>query len=169
MDEIAGLIEPQIPALRRYAWALVRDNDAADDLVQDCLEHAVGRWHLRRRDGNLRAWLFAILHNLFVSSLRQRARHGPHVSLDETAAVPLTDGEQDGRLAVRDVLTGLQFLPTEQREVLLLIGVEEMSYAEAAKILSIPVGTVMSRLSRGRESLHRFVETGQAVTLRRVK
>jgi RNA polymerase sigma factor (sigma-70 family) len=169
MDEIAALIEPQIPALRRYAWALVRDSDAADDLVQDCLEHAVGRWHLRRRDGNLRAWLFAILHNLFVTSLRQRTRHGPHVGLDESAAFPPTGGEQEGHLAVRDVLTGLRLLPAEQREVLLLIGVEEMSYAEAAKVLNIPVGTVMSRLSRGRQSLHRYVETGRMTTLRRVK
>jgi RNA polymerase sigma-70 factor (ECF subfamily) len=169
MDEIAALIEPQIPALRRYAWALVRDCDAADDLVQDCLEHAIARWQLRRRDGNLRAWLFAILHNLFVSSVRQRIRHGQHVSLDQTTAFPLTNGGQEGRLVVHDVLAGLELLPIEQREVLLLVGVEEMSYAEAARILGIPVGTVMSRLSRGRESLHRYVETGRAVTLRRVK
>jgi RNA polymerase sigma factor (sigma-70 family) len=100
---------------------------------------------------------------------RRQARHGLHVSLAETATVPLSDGEQDGRLEVRDVLTGLELLPAEQREVLLLVGVEEMSYAEAAKVLNIPVGTVMSRLSRGRESLHRYVETGRAVMLRRVK
>jgi RNA polymerase sigma factor (sigma-70 family) len=169
MDEIAALIEPQIQALRRYARALVRDGDAADDLVQDCLEHAVTRWNCRRPDGNLRAWLFAILHNLFISSLRRRARHGLHLSLDETAALPLAEGAQEGRVAVRDVLTGLDQLPADQRAVLILVGVEEMSYAEAASVLGVPIGTVMSRLSRGRESLHRFVETGRAVALRRVK
>jgi len=168
MADIAALIEPQIPALRRYAWALVHDADAADDLVQDCLEHAVARWHLWRRDGNVRAWLFSILHNLFITTLRQRARHGRHVGLDE-ATLPIVDGEQDGRLAVRDVLAGLRLLPAEQREVLLLVGVEEMSYAEVAKIVGVPIGTVMSRLSRGRENLHRYLETGRTIALRRVK
>lgn len=168
MDEIAALIEPQIPALRRYAWALVRDDAAADDLVQDCLEHAVARWHLRRRDGNLRGWLFAILHNLFITSLRQRARHGVQVSIDEMPALPSMEGAQEERLAVRDLLTGLDLLSAEQRDVLLLVGVEDLSYAEAAQVLGIPVGTVMSRLSRGRENLRQYIETGRPVTLRRM-
>lgn len=80
LDEIAALLEPQIPGLRRYAWALLRDDEAADDLVQDTLERAVSRWHLRRRDGDLRAWLFAIERNLFLNGVRQRKRRGPHLS-----------------------------------------------------------------------------------------
>src|SRR3954451_10877502 len=97
MDEIAAAIKPHIPALRRYAWALLRDGDAADDLVQDTLEHAVRRWHLRRRNGDLRAWLFTIEHNLFVSCLRRWSRRGLRVSLDEASSV-IGDAGPDGRV-----------------------------------------------------------------------
>ncbi|WP_046862800.1 sigma-70 family RNA polymerase sigma factor [Microvirga massiliensis] len=169
MSEIGPLVEPHIPALRRYARSLIHDTDAADDLVQDCLEHAIARWHLRRRDGNLRGWLFAILHNLFVSSLRQRSRRGGQVSLDVGQAMPASGGGQEEQLAVRDLLTGLQLLPPDQRAVLLLVAVEEMTYAEAAQVLSVPIGTVMSRLSRGRESLRQYMETGQPITAKRCK
>jgi RNA polymerase sigma-70 factor (ECF subfamily) len=168
MDRIAELIEPQIPALRRYAWALLHNSDAADDLVQDCLERAISRWHLRRRDGDLRGWLFAIVHNLAVTRGRRLARSGVQVSLDETPTSIVVEASQEDRLAVRDVLSGLELLPIEQREVLLLVGVEDMSYADAAKVLDIPVGTVMSRLNRGRESLRQYLETGRT-PLRRVK
>ncbi|GGD11209.1 sigma-70 family RNA polymerase sigma factor [Aureimonas glaciei] len=168
-DEIAARIEPLIPGLRRYAFALVRDRDAADDLVQDCLERAVGRWHLRRPDGDLRAWLFAILRNLHLSGLRQRSRRGPHVALDEMASPPAVDGDQDGRAGLRDILAGLDALSEEHRTILLLVGVEDMSYDEAARVIGLPVGTVMSRLSRAREKLRNFLETGVRSPLRRVK
>jgi RNA polymerase sigma factor (sigma-70 family) len=168
MDRIAELIEPQIPALRRYAWALVRNGDAADDLVQDCLERAISRWHLRRRDGDLRGWLFTIIHNLAVTRGRRLARLGVQVSLDETAISIVMEASQEDRLAVQDMLSGLALLPIEQREVLLLVGLEDLSYADAAKMLGIPIGTVMSRLNRGRESLRQYMETGRA-PLRRVK
>jgi RNA polymerase sigma-70 factor (ECF subfamily) len=160
MDEIAALIEPNISALRRYAFALTRDSDLADDMVQDCLEHAVRKWHLRRLDGNLRAWLFSILHNVFVSHMRGSFRRGSQVDFQGAEFAPCPERSQESHLAVRDALEGLALLPAEQREVLLLVGVEELSYAEAAQVLGIPVGTVMSRLSRGRESLRRFMETG---------
>lgn len=169
MDDIAELIEPHIPALRRYAWALARDEDTADDLVQDCLERAVGRWHLRRREGNARAWLFAILHNLFVSHLRRRARRGVDVPIEDGPTMPSAAPGQDNTLAVRDVLKALGLLPAEQRAVLLLVGVEDLSYEETARILGVPIGTVMSRLSRGRERLRQLVENGQPAGLRRVK
>ena len=94
MDEIAALLEPHIPALRRYAWALLRDGDAADDLVQDCLERALARWRLRQRDGNLRAWLFTIQRNLFLSGLRRGRRRGPDVDIDALAAVPSAEASQ---------------------------------------------------------------------------
>ena len=168
-DEIAARIEPLIPGLRRYAFALVRDRDGADDLVQDCLERAVGRWHLRRPDGDLRAWLFAILRNLHLSGLRQRSRRGPHVALDEVASPPAVDGDQDGRTGLRDILSGLDTLSEEHRTILLLVGVEDMSYEEAARVIGLPVGTVMSRLSRAREKLRTFLETGTRSPLRRVK
>src|SRR3954465_6726724 len=110
MDEIAAAIEPHIPALRRYAWALLRDGDAADDLVQDTLEHAVRRWHPRRRNGDLRAWLFTIEHNLFVSCLRRWSRRGLRVSLDEASGV-IGDTGPDSRVELSDVLAGLDALP----------------------------------------------------------
>ncbi|MDR6953209.1 RNA polymerase sigma-70 factor (ECF subfamily) [Ancylobacter sp. 3268] len=166
MDEIAALIEPHIPALRRYAWSLLRDRDGADDLVQDTLERAVGRWQLRRRDGNVRAWLFAILHNHFVSQTRSERRRGARVDYDDDLAAPAQP--PDERLTLRDVLAGLDSLPGDQRAVLLLVGVEEFDYSEAARILGVPVGTVMSRLSRGRERLRLFLDA-EAPRLRRVK
>jgi RNA polymerase sigma factor (sigma-70 family) len=160
-------IEAHIPALRRYAFALTRDHAAADDLVQDCLERAVGRWHLRRRDGNLRSWLFAILHNLFISRLRRAHRQPPHDALDESASG--VAGDQDGALLGRDILRALHSLPAEQKAVLLLVGVDGFSYEEAGRVLGVPIGTVMSRLSRAREALRRRIEGGSPVTLRRVK
>ena len=169
MDEIAALLEPQIPALRRYAWALLRDRDAADDLVQDTLERAISRWHLRRRDRDLRAWLLAIERNLFLSAARQRARRGLHLRDDAIEDAVSEAGHQDGALHGRDVLAALDTLPEEQRSVLLLIGVEDLSYDEAARMLDVPLGTVMSRLHRGREKLRQFMETGRSAVLRRIK
>lgn len=167
MDEIAALIEPHIPGLRRYAWALLRDDEEADDLVQDCLERALSRWHLRRRDGNLRAWLFAIERNLFLDGWRRRQRRGSEVALDEAAAMQAET--QEGRSALRDVLAGLDALPEEQRSTLLLVAVEGLSYEDAAGILGVPVGTVMSRLSRARARLRRLMEGGRGVVLRSVR
>ena len=169
MDEISALIEPHIPSLRRYAWALLRDRDAADDLVQDCLERALSRWQLRRREGDLRAWLFAILHNLFVDALRKRARQGIRVDIDEAHDLAAPGDDIEERAAIRDVLGGLDTLPPDQKAVLLLVGVEDLSYEAAARVLGVPVGTVMSRLSRARERLRRAVGAPAAPTLRRVK
>jgi RNA polymerase sigma-70 factor (ECF subfamily) len=168
VDEIASLIEPLIPGLRRYAWALLRDDEAADDLVQDTLERAIGRWHQRRRDGDLKAWLFAIQRNLFLNHLRQRQRRGIHVGEEALESVPAPDGGPENA-GLRDILSGLDALPEEQRAVLLLVGVEDLSYEQAARVLGIPVGTVMSRLSRARERMRQFMETGRSAVLRRVK
>jgi len=168
VHDLAALIEPHIPALRRYAWALLRDDQAADDLVQDCLERALARWHLRRRDGNLRAWLFAILHNRFISDRRRDARRGVQLPLDGEIGGPAAADAEAG-VARRDLLEGLALLPPEQREVVLLVGVEDLSYDEAARVLGIPIGTVMSRLSRGREKLRRYIEGERPAMLRRVK
>ena len=167
------LVEPLIPALRRYARSLLRNREAADDLVQDCLERAVSRWHQRRVDGDARTWLFAILHNLAINSLRQRTRRGWHVPVEDVDESAFAHAPaQDDRLRHRDLLTGLAALPEDQRAVLLLVAVEDLTYAEAARVLAIPIGTVMSRLARGREKLARSLEGGTATnvaTLRRVK
>jgi RNA polymerase sigma-70 factor (ECF subfamily) len=169
MDERVASIEPFIPVLRRYAFALLRDREAADDLVQDCLERAVMHWPSRRGESNLRAWLFAILRNLFVSGLRRRARHGTMVGLDSLDETAVRTYESDHGPPLRDVLCALEALPEEQRSVLLLVGVEDLSYEEAAQVLGVPVGTIMSRLSRGREHMRRFLEVGQPPKLRSVK
>ena len=131
MDEIASLIEPHIPALRRYAWALMRDAEGADDLVQDCLERAVARWSSRRSGGDLRAWLFAIEHNLFLDGLRRRRRQGVTVEIETAADIPAFGIEQESLSAVRDILTMLDELPEEQRAVILLVAVEDLSYEAA--------------------------------------
>lgn len=168
-DEIASLIEPHIPALRRYAWALLREHEGADDLVQDCLERAVARWSSRRSGGDLRAWLFAIEHNLFLDGLRRRRRQGIRVDLETAADLATFAIEHDSLSGVRDVLTALDGLPDEQRAVILLVGVEDLSYEAAARVLDIPIGTVMSRLSRGRERLRRHLDIAAQPALRRVK
>ena len=121
MADAEALLEPLIPALRRYAYALVRDHDAADDLVQDTLERALSRWTLRRRDGDLRAWLFTIQRNLHVSALRQGQRRGAHVELDE-ATTPSSAAQQESGLEVQDILATLDQLPEEQKSLLLLVG-----------------------------------------------
>ncbi|ANN80647.1 RNA polymerase sigma factor [Bordetella flabilis] len=177
------LVEPLIPSLRRYARALLHDRSAADDLVQDCLERVIGRWHQRRDGGDARKWVFAILHNLAMDQLRRARPRGGDVPLDavDDAALAVRGSQEDG-LHYGDVLRALEQLPEEQRSVLLLVSVEDMTYEEAAKVLDIPTGTVTSRLSRAREKLLRIMRgavtvdprsnapeaTGRAV-LRRVK
>ncbi|WP_091135128.1 RNA polymerase sigma factor [Microvirga guangxiensis] len=168
MDEIASLLEPQIPGLRRYAWALLRDDEAADDLVQDTLERAIRHWSQRHRDGDLRAWLFAIQRNLFLNALRKRKTHGVQVGVEALENSSNADNPES-RAGLRDILAGLDSLPEEQRSVLLLIGVEDLSYEQAAQVLDVPLGTVMSRLSRARGRLREFMENGRTAVLRSVK
>ncbi|MFC3675327.1 sigma-70 family RNA polymerase sigma factor [Ferrovibrio xuzhouensis] len=168
MSDMLHLIEPLIPALRRYARALLRERAAADDLVQDCLERAIGRWHLRRADGNVQGWLFAILHNLAINRLRQSQSRGRHIAIEDAGEAVLSQppAQEDG-LHHGDVLRALDLLPEDQRSVLLLVSVEDLSYAEAAAVLGVPVGTVMSRLARGRERLRGILEDGTDIAARR--
>ncbi|QDX25010.1 sigma-70 family RNA polymerase sigma factor [Sphingomonas suaedae] len=170
------LVEPLIPSLRRYARSLLRDQSAADDLVQDCLERVIGRWHQRRADGNARTWVFTILHNLAINRMKQTARRGVHVTVDDMdeAAIAIAPA-QEHRLHHRAVVDALSGLPEDQRSVLLLVSVEDLSYAETASILDIPIGTVMSRLSRARHRLAQILEerpdrlASTGTVLRRVK
>jgi RNA polymerase sigma factor (sigma-70 family) len=158
MKDMLQQVEPLIPALRRYARALVRNRATADDLVQDCLESAVRRWH-QHRAGEVRAWLFAILHNLAVDQFRKVAVRGRHVAIDRASEEDFGEAAaQEHRLMYQDVLNKLARLPEEQRAVLLLVAVEDLSYADAAKVLNIPIGTVMSRLSRARERLQQEID-----------
>jgi RNA polymerase sigma-70 factor (ECF subfamily) len=139
-----------IPRLRRYARALAADRNAADDLVQDTLERAWSKLHLYRRGTDLRAWLFTVMHNVFVNQ-RRAARIS--VSLDETMPELAQPVRETDTLVLRDLDAAIRRLSPDQREVLLLVALEDMSYDEAAVALEIPIGTVMSRLSRAREKL----------------
>jgi RNA polymerase sigma-70 factor, ECF subfamily len=175
MPDRAALIEAQIPGLRRFATALLRgDRERADDLVQDTLERALSRWHMRRVGGNLRGWLYTILYNRFLTDQQRLRRRGLHGTLIEETEIPGVAGGQDSALEHRDLLRAFSALPEEQRSVLLLIAVEDLSYEEAAQVLGVPIGTVMSRLSRARERLRRHIQ-GEIDdgpprgTLRRVK
>jgi len=177
MPDRAALIEAQIPGLRRFARALLRgDSEGADDLVQDTLERALSRWHLRRTEGNVRGWLYTILYNRFLTDRHRSRRRGLQDILTEETELPGVDGGQDSALEHRDLLRAFSAFPEEQRSVLLLIGVEDLSYDEAARVLCVPIGTVMSRLSRGRERLRHHMhgdinENNQrrSAALRRVK
>ena len=146
------LIVPYIPNLRRYARALVGDRDGADDLVQDTLERAVRKFHLWR-PGDLRAWLFSIMHNVFVNQLKSR-KIPADVEIDDTFAAPVPAVT---RTDVMDLQRALGTLAPEQREVVLLVALEDMSYADVSRAVGIPMGTVISRLSRGRERLRRVM------------
>ena len=160
LGHAAELLEAHIPGLRRYAYALLRgDRDGADDLVQDSLERALACWHQRRTDGDLRGWMYTILYHRFVTDRRRQQRDVGHRSLTEilNAEQPCVEGGQEGALAHRDLLRGFARLPEEQRAVLLLIAVEDFSYRETARVLGLPLGTVMSRLSRGREHLREYM------------
>lgn len=176
MQDMMALVEPLIPSLRRYARSLLRDQAGADDLVQDCLERVISRWHQRRADGDARTWVFTILHNLALNRLKQKARRGPHIPVEDVSeALFATAPAQEDHLHHRAVLAALAKLPEDQRSVLLLVSVEDLSYSEAAAVLGVPVGTVMSRLSRARHRLAEIIEEGPGrsattgATLRRVK
>lgn len=158
------LIVPYIPNLRRYARALVGDRDGADDLVQDTLERAVRKFHLWR-PGDLRAWLFSVMHNVFVNQLKSR-KIASDVEIDDTFAAPMPGATGSD---IIDLERGLRTLAPEQREVLLLIALEDMSYADVSRALGIPMGTVMSRLSRGRERLRKAMNGEARGTLRVVQ
>jgi RNA polymerase sigma-70 factor (ECF subfamily) len=160
MADIRSRLVAQIPRLRRYARALTRDVAAADDLVQDCLMRAVSKSHLWQEGTDLRAWLFTILHNQYVNQVRRTVREGMAVALSDTDPVLTWGPSQDIRLELRDLERALAKLPDEQRSALLLVGMEGMNYDEAAAVLGVAVGTIRSRLSRGREALRQLMGRG---------
>jgi RNA polymerase sigma-70 factor (ECF subfamily) len=147
----------QIPALRRYARALTGNAWAADDLVQDTLERACVKWRLWLAGSDLRAWLFTLMHNLYISQVRQRLRQGPAPleldAVEQEIVAPAGGGDE-----ALDLQRCLLQLPDEQRVTLLLVTLEGMSYSETARITGVPVGTVMSRLSRARSRLQELLE-----------
>jgi RNA polymerase sigma-70 factor, ECF subfamily len=164
MADIRSRLVAEIPRLRRYARALIRDVTAADDLVQDCLIRAMSKGHLWQEGTDLRAWLFTILHNTYVNHVRRSALEGRTMALSDTVTETGTTltiaPNQDKRLEVRDLERALAKLPDEQRSALLLVGMEGMNYDDAAAVLDVPVGTIRSRLSRGRAALRQLMDGG---------
>lgn len=156
----------QIPSLRRYARALTGGRaEDADDLVQDTLERAFGKWHLWRPGTTLRPWLFTIMHNVFVNQMSLARNRQRPVALEDVPE-PAVAPAQEGPLHARDLVAALGRLSPELREVVLLVSVEDLSYAQTARALGIPIGTVMSRLSRARAQLRAATEGAPRAGLR---
>lgn len=147
-------ITQQIPRLRRYARALTKNSTSADDLVQDCLERAWSKRDTWIEGNNLRAWLFTIMHNCFINGIRKQKRHDDYVN---QISIPTLSHENNKQHIMHDLQTCLNQLKPESREVILLAGLENLSYKEISQITGAPIGTVMSRLSRGREELRRLM------------
>jgi RNA polymerase sigma-70 factor (ECF subfamily) len=158
MSDFARLLEGEIPRLRRYARALTRDASRADDLVQNCLVRAIAKEHLWQPGTDLRAWLFTILHNQNVNEVRRSVREGVSVAVEDVAPVLTLAPNAGASLQLRDLERAIAMLPEEQRQVILLVGLEGMRYEEVAVVLDIPIGTVRSRLSRGREMLRKLMD-----------
>jgi RNA polymerase sigma-70 factor, ECF subfamily len=158
-----------VPALRRYAHALTRNPERADDLVQDCLERAIRKQGLWRPTGPLQAWLFKMLLNIYRNDARHRRRRGDTVPIDGLLVEPSIPASQPGRLALSEVARAVGTLPDDQREALLLVVLEGASYADAADILGIPQGTLMSRLGRARAALKQLTGNAGEPRLRSVK
>lgn len=156
-------IVEHIPGLRRYARALTGGKkENADDLVQDTLERAYVKWHLFRLGTDLRPWLFSIMHNVFVTEMR-RLKHQMALTANDDDAVSFAPASHEDYVQVREILAAMGQLAPELREVLILVSVETFSYAETAKILDIPIGTVMSRLFRARAQLRILTGEGTRV------
>jgi RNA polymerase sigma-70 factor (ECF subfamily) len=153
MNDFGRLVEAEIPGLRRYARALTRDLMRADDLVQSCLMRAFDKQHLWEPGTHLRGWLFTLLHNQHVNEVRRSAREGQAVSIEDAAPELTIKSNAIDALQLRDLERALSKLVPEWRQVILLIGLEGLRYDEVASILGIPIGTVRSRASRGREQL----------------
>ncbi len=160
MNEFGPLLEKEIPRLRRYAFALTRNMSRADDLVQDTLVRAIAKQGFWQWGTNLRAWLFTLMHNQRADFVRRSAREGAAVDFDDTWPRPTTTTDPAAGLSLRDLDRALARIPEERRQVILLIGLEDISYKEAATILDVPIGTIRSRLSRGRELLRILMDRG---------
>jgi len=142
-----------LPDLWRYGYALCRNRDQADDLVQDCAERALRKRHLWRPTAALKPWLMKMLVNLYRNQVRDQSRRPVLVAMDTGAREPAAPDGLAARLHLGDCARALQVLPEEQREALLLVVIGGLSYKDAAAALGLPLGTLMSRLGRARAAL----------------
>jgi RNA polymerase sigma-70 factor (ECF subfamily) len=159
-------IVAEVSVLKRYALALTKNADLAEELIQDCVARALSRRHLFRRDMAVRPWLFTIMHNLHVNSRRQAFMRS--VLLESRSGMPIeaVDPNQEHVVELRKVVRALDALPQEQQRVMLLVVVQELSYREAAETLGVPMGTVMSRLARGRERMRELLKLDRSTNSR---
>ncbi|MFO2462918.1 sigma-70 family RNA polymerase sigma factor [Pseudomonas sp. 15FMM2] len=154
MHELDEQLRELLPRLRRFALSLTRNASSADDLVQNCLERALVSWGNKHAEGNLRAWLFSILYRQFLDAHRRSRRYA--------RMLEFLTGRDDAQPSVertvmaQSTLQAFDQLSTEQRALLLWVSVEGLSYKEVAHILDVPIGTVMSRLSRARQALRQL-------------
>lgn len=163
------LLSDQLPSLRRYARALTKDRDNADDLVQDCYARACSRFHLWQHGTNLRAWLFSIMHNVYVNGVRRAVIRPDGVYVEDLEQMADTAPRQETLSEALGLESALAQLPDGQREVLLMVCLEELTYQEVADALQVPIGTVMSRLARAREKLRQLSGGARPPGLKRVK
>jgi RNA polymerase sigma-70 factor, ECF subfamily len=157
MSEHCGLVEQEIPRLRRYARALIHAADRADDLVQDTLVRALAKIHLWQPGTDMRAWLFTIMHHQYVNTVRREAREWATVDIEHVSSTLAATTDPTAGRQLIELDRALARLPSEQREVVLLVGLEGLAYESVAQILGVPIGTVRSRLSRGREKLRELM------------
>ena len=157
MPDFAGQLEEQIPRMRRYALALTRKPDKADDLVQTTLVRAIAKQHLFKPGTNLRAWLFTLLHNQHVNDVRRSVNEGISVDVADLAKDLVAVADPSAPRQLKELDAAIAKLPIEQRQVILLVGLEGMAYEEVAAILMVPIGTIRSRLSRGRSALRQLM------------
>lgn len=169
-EEFDSLVTEEIPHLRRYATALVGDRVHADDLVQDCLERALRKWRLWGTHGRLRGWLFRMLYRTYLNQRRRRLPSQGR-SLEDNEAEMTAAAGQHTQAEARETIAALERLPEGQRSAILLLALEDISYEEAAWVLDVPVGTLRSRVSRGRETLRQYTNAPEAAkaSLRSVK
>lgn len=159
---VTSEIRTHIASLRRYALVLTRDRDAAEDLVQETLVKAIAKADTLRPDSDLRPWLFRIMHNIHISGLRRaQVRRAAEPDLPDQIAPE----HQHSQIQLKQVLDALDRLPEAQRNAIVLVALEDMSYADAARSLDVPLGTLMSRLGRGRETLRKFIGDVKKVRL----
>jgi RNA polymerase sigma-70 factor, ECF subfamily len=157
MSDFYCRLEEEIPRLRRYARALTRNITQADDLVQDTLTRAIQKEHLWEPGTDLRAWLFTIMHNQSVNQIRRVIRDSATVDLETCSQGLVATTDPTASRQLRELERALGELPEDQRQVILLVGLEGMSYEQAATIMKVPVGTIRSRLSRGRDALRKLM------------
>jgi RNA polymerase sigma-70 factor (ECF subfamily) len=157
VSKFRQLVEQEIPRLRRYARALTRSAERADDLVQDTLLRALSKAHLWQPGTDLRAWLFTIMHNQHVNLVRRAMRDEGAVDIDQLSSSLVATTDPTASRQLHELDRALGCLPEEQRAVILLVGLEGMSYEAASEVLNVPIGTVRSRLSRGRDALRRLM------------